>query len=58
MATGREKVGKGVIRKMGTQGEISTKLKPAMVKDTPKKEGQRKMTKERNIKKHKNRKYL
>ena len=41
---GREKVGKGAIWKMGTQGEIASKPKPAEEKDTRKKERQRKKT--------------
>ena len=49
VVTGIEKLGERAIRKMGTRGEIATKLKPA--KEThSKKEGQRKMTKERSIK--------
>ena len=31
---GREKLGEGAIRKMGKQGEIVTKPKPAEVRDT------------------------
>ena len=50
VVTGREKVDQGRIRKMGTQGEIATKPKPMEEIDTQKGEGQRKMTKERNIK--------
>ena len=37
VATERQKVGEGTIRKMGTQGEIDTKSKPA----EEKKEGQK-----------------
>ena len=37
MVTGREKVCKGAVRKMRTQGETSTKQKPAEEKDTQKK---------------------
>ena len=37
VVTGREKVGEGIIRKMGTQGKIATKLKPVEEKGTQKK---------------------
>ena len=40
----REKVGEGAIRKMGKQREIVTKSKPAEVRDTQKREAQRRMT--------------
>ena len=39
VVTGREKVGEGAIRKMGTQGEIATKPKPMEEKDAQKREG-------------------
>ena len=52
VVTGREKVGEGAIKKMGTQEEIATKLKPVEEKDT-----QKKRNKEKE-KKHQNRKYL
>ena len=38
----REKVGEGAIRKKRTQGEIATKLKPAELKNTQRREEQRK----------------
>ena len=52
MVTGREKIGKEAIRKMGKQGEIVTKSKIVEVRNTQKtkKKEQRKMTKERNRK--------
>ena len=46
----REKVGEGAIRKMGKQGGIAIKPKPVQLRDTQEREGQRRMTKERNIK--------
>ena len=48
--TEREKVGEGAIRKRRTQGEIATKPKPAELKDTQRREEQRKISEERNIK--------
>ena len=48
--TEREKIGDGAIRKMETHREIDTKPKPVEEKDTQKREGQRKMIKERKIK--------
>ena len=48
VVTGREKVGEGASRKMGTQGEIATKPKPVEERDTQEREGQR-ITMERNI---------
>ena len=47
---GRDKMGEGAIRKMRKQGEIATKPKLVEVKDSQEREGQRRMTKERNIK--------
>ena len=47
--TRREKISDGIIREMGKQGEISIKPKPVKEKDTQKKQGQRKRTKEGNI---------
>ena len=49
MVTGREKVGEEGIRKMRTQVEIATKLKPMEEEDTQK-ERDKKIAKERNIK--------
>ena len=42
VVTGRENVGEGAIKKMGTQGEIATKPKPVEEKNTQKKRGTKK----------------
>ena len=46
----KQKSWQGAITKMGKQEEIATKLKPVEERDTQDREGQRRMTKERNIK--------
>ena len=50
LVTEREKISMGPIRKVKTLAENATKLKPVEEKYTQKREGQRKMIKERNIK--------